>query len=473
MRETSDYLSPILVKELRQGLRAKAFTMAFLFLQGVMIIAISLGLTFSGGGDDEIMVFQAFFWSMVGLPIVVILPLSGLGTVRTERTANTLELMYLTRLSAFRILTGKWSALVVQTLLLACAILPYVVLRYFLGGIELWQDLLALGILLVCGAVFTAFTVGCSAFTSQFPRWILIVLGLILFQGITGLPMMIAALALGGGASPWSMSGRLVVYLSGIAVLLVLLLLQLGSSRIAPPAENHSTRVRLIALAALALGAVTGRRDGFVGVSTFLVVLPICVYALCEEIASIPSIYRPFTRRGSIGRLAGLVLYPGWPSGVVFSLLTLVACGILFIPAGELEEAAVPLTAFVGAVFVPMAVVRLWFRRVRRVFTGYFLIQMISAFPGYIYGISRAADIDEMSALVEGALALFPTSVLLMSMFGNLDLAEIRGFPEVVLSLVTFLGIFGLVMAAGRAWAGIRSLEEESIAAAPPSTESS
>lgn len=471
MREASDYLSPILVKELRQGLRAKVFTMAFLFLQGVMIIAISLGLTFAGGGDDEAMVFQAFFWSMVGLPIVVILPLSGLGGVRTERTANTLELMYLTRLSAFRILTGKWSALLAQALLLACAILPYVVLRYFLGGIELWQDLLALAVLLLGSAVFTAFTVGFSAFTSQFPRWILIVMGLILFQGIAGLPMMLAALTFSGVGSPFSMSAGVTVYLLGAAVLLVLLLLQIGSSRIAPPAENHSTRVRLIALATLALGAVTGRRNEIVAVLSFLIVLPICIYALCEPIRSVPSLYRPFTRRGAVGRLAGLVLYPGWPSGVVFSLLALVACGILFIPADALDEIAVPLTAFVGAIFVPMAVLRLWFRRVRKTFTGYFLIQMLGAFPGYIYGISRTAHLTEMSALVEGVVAVFPTSILMMSLFGNLDLTALKGFPEIVLSVVTFLGIVGLVSAAGREWATIRSMEEESIATTPPSAE--
>ena len=88
--------------------------------------------------------------------------LVSLGAVGNERKANTLELIFLTRLTARRILTGKWLALVAQTVLLVCAVLPYAVLRYFLGSVDLGAELTAIALLLLGSAVLSGVAVGFS-----------------------------------------------------------------------------------------------------------------------------------------------------------------------------------------------------------------------------------------------------------------------------------------------------------------------
>jgi len=67
----SDYLSPILVKELRQGLRSKAFVWSFLLLQGLMIIAVVFSLLAPSGTRGQELI-SAGFWIMISIPILLI-----------------------------------------------------------------------------------------------------------------------------------------------------------------------------------------------------------------------------------------------------------------------------------------------------------------------------------------------------------------------------------------------------------------
>ena len=181
----------------------------------------------------------------------------------------------------------------------------------------------------------------------------------------------------------------------------------------------------------------------------------------------------PQTRSGlrsyQVAGFAGLFLYPGWPSGFAFSLLVLAVCGLLFIPLDEIGESALPVTAFIGAAYVPMAILRLGFPRVKKVFTGYFLIQMVSAVPAYLYGIAQAADLGEIGDIAGVLLPLFPTSVLLISADGGsaVDRLALGGAVAPILGAVAIFGVIGLGAAARRAWTAIRSMEKASLATAP------
>src|ERR1043165_446027 len=130
----------MLVKELRQGMRSRLFVISFLLVQAAMILVAVLGL-YAAVNKEETSEVSGLFWAILGAPLLIIMPMSGLGAVGNERKTNTLEPIFLTRLTARRILTGKWLALVAQTVLLVCAILPYAVLRYFLGGVDLGAEL--------------------------------------------------------------------------------------------------------------------------------------------------------------------------------------------------------------------------------------------------------------------------------------------------------------------------------------------
>src|SRR5438309_1669501 len=108
----ADWLSPMLVKELRQGVRNRLFVTTFILLQGAMLLTMAMTLLDAGDGSrsDSTM----FFWGILGVGILVILPLGGLNAIGGELKANTLELIFLTRLTALRIVAGKWLAILAQ-----------------------------------------------------------------------------------------------------------------------------------------------------------------------------------------------------------------------------------------------------------------------------------------------------------------------------------------------------------------------
>src|SRR5271163_850828 len=122
-KDFGDWLSPILVKEIRQGFRSRVFVSAFLLIQGLMIFCVVLGLVFAAGDFTE--GSSVFFWIIICLPLLLIMPSHGFGTIGNEIKGNTMELLFLTRLSAWRIVAGKWTAIVAQTILIVCSILPY------------------------------------------------------------------------------------------------------------------------------------------------------------------------------------------------------------------------------------------------------------------------------------------------------------------------------------------------------------
>jgi hypothetical protein len=116
-------------------------------------------------------------------------------------------------------------------------------------------------------------------------------------------------------------SGRLAV-LAGMVVATVALL-EYAAARIAPPAENHAGRMRLIAVglaAACAAVGVLGSQEAFIGTLLTAGPLIVCyaIGALLEQPVPIAALHRPFGRWGALGRLAAAVFTPGWATAVPF-----------------------------------------------------------------------------------------------------------------------------------------------------------
>ena len=66
-----DWLSPMLVKELRQGVRTRVFVALFILLQVAMLLTVSLTLLVAAHGLDT-STGTGFFWVFVGLPVLVV-----------------------------------------------------------------------------------------------------------------------------------------------------------------------------------------------------------------------------------------------------------------------------------------------------------------------------------------------------------------------------------------------------------------
>jgi ABC-type transport system involved in multi-copper enzyme maturation permease subunit len=155
----TDRLSPILVKELRQGIRSQLFTGSFLLVQALLFL-FGLSFVLSDSLQKDSTAGSVLFWTMLALPLVVLVPASASQAVEREVSGRTLELLLLTRLSSYRIILGKWASVVLQTSLLLVSALPYVILRYFLGGVDVFGELQTMGGLLLGSGLLAGIAMG-------------------------------------------------------------------------------------------------------------------------------------------------------------------------------------------------------------------------------------------------------------------------------------------------------------------------
>ena len=371
----ADWLSPMLVKELRQGVRSRAFIVTFILLQAAMLLNVLTGLLNSEVQSSEDS--TAFFWVLVGASVLFILPLRGLNSVGGEIKANTLELIFLTRLTALRIITGKWLAVFAQAVLLVSAVLPYLVLRYFIGGINLTTELTSLAVMLGASAVFSAVTIGLSPYQTRATRGVLIV-GIVIMVWSTAAPLFYMGRFAGGGTA---MSAWLIVPAVACAAILLRLMLEVGASKIAPDAENHAAAKRMLALAAFLVAVGASFLPGssvVVTLGTFVLAAGICLAALCEQGRWIGSIYRPFARHGFLGRWLGRLFYPGWFSGFWFTTLIFAAFAALMAHQHLLVSvvARVRVISSLGVLLLPVALIRLCVPKTARPFAIFLAVQI-------------------------------------------------------------------------------------------------
>jgi len=366
--------SPVVVKEMRQGLKSRGFVLGLAGLQLLMVFSMLMYL--DADSRREFNNAHGFFWFCLALPLLAVIPLRGFNSVQEERKNKTLELVFLTRLTAWKIVLGKWQALFYQSLLTFVSALPYLVLRYFLGSVDLVADLTLLLFMLLGSALLIALGVLLSAVSSRIVRGLALLAGINLF---TTMPMAYMGMrAFGGspGGSLWSMGDY--VFIIGMGLLVLVFLLEYAASLIAPPAENHSRWKRLLALITLAYAAPW---VFFFGDSEWLafpmIILGVAIVdSLCEQPRYLPIIFRK--NRWPV--VNGLFL-PGWPAGVAFTLVAIGVFSLAMIFGGGLsssdtEEFLFALPAFVGGLLFPLIITTRIKRPMTSLFGPYFIVQL-------------------------------------------------------------------------------------------------
>ena len=452
------WLPAMVVRELRQGVQSGVFAWTFIGIQGAMFALMTWALGTFGGAPDGAYGrdFQAMFWAAIAAALVFVIPLRGLTAVSGERAGNNLDLVRLTRLSATRIVLGKWLAIIGQGLLVAAALAPYLVLRYFFGGVNIVVDLeifawLAAGAMAVAAAALAL---------STLPLWLRI--GVIVAVAVVGfVPAVELAEEVFRGRLSFAtlgVGGRLGI-LAGLGVYTVALL-EYAAARIAPPAENHAGRKRLLAVAiAVAWVVVATFGTPAAGIGTILVTLPLVlcygVEALLEDPAPIGSLYRPFGRWGGAGRLAAAVFSPGWATAVPFVAVVATLClagWTVFFGRHEPESIWVALTVacqVVAAVFFPLPLlVRAPRARPRLLF--YALVQF-ACFLVFVYLAAAKPRGLDFAAWYGWAFTLpFPLAAL-PAFTGILnDKPEVAAL-FIAAAAVTTLAVLGLVAGPWRA----------------------
>lgn len=328
-----DRLSPMLVKELRQGMRTKAFVGLFLTLQ-IILCVILLSAGAAASSDEAGEKISSTIFTMFSIAVLIIQPMRGITALSSEVKGNTIDMMVLTRLSAWRIVTGKWASIVSQSALLLVTIIPYLILRYFFGGMNLIGEIVLLAVLFLSSAALTAVAVGLSASSSVILRTLLL-----LALPIAAFFPMYRGLRSSGLYTYFALDTEqsrifLSIYLAACAYL-GFFMLSIGTSLIAPYAENHSTLRRLISLVVTIIAAVLGSMsfndpDALPFFLT-LVLLPVFAISLSEFAPLAAPTYRKFSKRGPLGQLAGLFLFPGWASGFFFCLVLIAISAFPFL----------------------------------------------------------------------------------------------------------------------------------------------
>ena len=198
------------VKEFRQGLRARQFVLPFVATQVLMfLLALMEWYDLSDGNADWELFgnsarrFAASFWGGVGFMILLVIPLSRFFDVQQEFAGRNAELLLLSGVDRWRIVRGKWMVSIWMSVLVLISVMPYLLLRYFFGGLEWAPNLVLGGGMLVNGAVLSALVIGVSAYRNMGARIGMLVAGGLGTVLAATLPTVFAAFFIDQPGVPW------------------------------------------------------------------------------------------------------------------------------------------------------------------------------------------------------------------------------------------------------------------------------
>lgn len=190
-RDLPERLGPMMTKELRQGLRRGLFLFPFIGIQLLAVVAMALEFqmdiediekTTPYDGPLNFLLFfpgnffSGPFWLVVGVICLFLMPLGGLMLMGQELDEGNHELLLMTPLSRWKVVQGKFLTLWGICLLTLSSLLPYAIVRYFIGGIDVGRNFsLALTVILGSG-MLAAGAIGASAFRGMIGRIAVLVL---------------------------------------------------------------------------------------------------------------------------------------------------------------------------------------------------------------------------------------------------------------------------------------------------------
>lgn len=141
-----DAINPLVVKEVRQGVRTRVFWVCFSLMLVVCLLVSLYAYTDARGGGFSAH-GQGYFlayYVCLGLVHFFVIPYSAYRSLAREREDETWVLLVLTGMGPRRILRGKVLSFLVQAALYASAVGPFLLFSYYLNGIDLPSILLVL-----------------------------------------------------------------------------------------------------------------------------------------------------------------------------------------------------------------------------------------------------------------------------------------------------------------------------------------
>jgi hypothetical protein len=161
------------VKELRQSLRRASFVYPFICIHLFATAAVFYEFEFnisSGGSMAGVFIWDPdyigpFWWVAMGV-CGILMPLAGLLLMPQEIEEGNHEMLLLTSLNRWHIVFGKFLTLWLLCMLTLTSLLPYVIIRYFIGGIEWFNEIANTGTVISAAAMMSAIAIAASGFPS-------------------------------------------------------------------------------------------------------------------------------------------------------------------------------------------------------------------------------------------------------------------------------------------------------------------
>jgi hypothetical protein len=283
----------MVVKELRQGMRAPMFIAPFILVHLLAIACMAMEYRAKGVND-----WESPFWIMTFIVVALVMPLRGFAALREESAGGNSALLMLGGLSRWQIVRGKWLVQLLLCGLTFLTLLPYLIVRYFLGGFEVLANLLiGLNVLSMAAAV-SALVIGASGYQAVPMRFVACAVG--------GFWVMLAGGNVHSMGSLFALSGgpgqilQLVVLVSafGVQWLYAVCGLQLGRAHLKLyllPFEITPTRSVMSLMIFLPFILLAG------GLATLGYGLPVVIVAVIISMCHYDRPWRPHAGRPQVG----------------------------------------------------------------------------------------------------------------------------------------------------------------------------
>ena len=143
----SDRLNPILVKETRQALKSKQFTLWFVLLLIASWIVTIGGVLLIGPGIYYVSAGQYLLYAyyfVLALPLAVVVPFSAYRSLSSEQEENTRDLLEVSTLTPRQVINGKLGSAALQMVIYLSALAPCIAFTYLLRGVDMATILIVL-----------------------------------------------------------------------------------------------------------------------------------------------------------------------------------------------------------------------------------------------------------------------------------------------------------------------------------------
>jgi hypothetical protein len=338
----ADGANPIAIKELRQAVRGR-FVVATLVLcllgEAVVVSVMMIGQQLNSTSVERAavgpMAFMALF-SVLFLAAIFFIPMYTGLRMMSERSDTNVDLLFITTIRPWSIVTGKVLGSTALAGLLFSASMPFLIFCYVLRGIDFLSiiTLSVMALVVIVSQAILALFVGSLPASKPFK----VLLGLFLF-GFTWViyfpTLTLAEQFVRMGSGP-TMSRSIPIGLTALSLILAidLLLMVTTAALISPVTANRALPLRillaiywLLSLVAVELTVDSVKDVWLIAVwaSTELSLAALVLFsAIGEREEWGPRVARTIPRT-RVGRLMAFVFYSGGGGGTVWALIAMMA----------------------------------------------------------------------------------------------------------------------------------------------------